>query len=158
MGCKTITRGCNTLSETVGYVVGTEETDENIPQMERHERKDSTRDRGKCVVLETHKGPVATGKRRTGVTCARCCSPMKWTTPTTTAKSPLQYSPGAKRIPVVPRFADLGIEEKVRLLVGEIADRDEGKEGWEEEKHVDRENRARVQQYPSDSYHRSEQK
>ena len=47
-------RGCDTLSETVRYVVGTEKADENIPQMERHERKYSTRDRGKNVAFETH--------------------------------------------------------------------------------------------------------
>jgi len=59
---------------------------------------------------------------------------------------------------VVPRFADLCIERKVSLLIGEIADRDEGKEKWEEKEHVDRENRTRVQECPSDSHHRSEQK
>jgi hypothetical protein len=48
----------------------------------------------------------------------------------------------------VPRLADLCIERKVRLLVGEITDRDEGKERWEEKEHVDRENGARVQECP----------
>ena len=70
-------------------MVGTEETDENIDQMERHEREYRTGDRGKDVAFETHEGAVATGKRRTGVTCAGCCSPVKWTTPTTTAESSL---------------------------------------------------------------------
>jgi hypothetical protein len=70
VGCEAITRWCNTLSETVRYVVGTEETDKNVSQMERHERKYRTGDRGKNVTFETHKRAVAAGKRRTGVTCA----------------------------------------------------------------------------------------
>jgi hypothetical protein len=61
VGCEAITRGCDALSETVRYVVGTEETDENIAQMERHERKYRTRDRGKHVAFETHEGAVAAG-------------------------------------------------------------------------------------------------
>ena len=59
---------------------------------------------------------------------------------------------------MVPRFADLCIEREVRLFVGEIADRDEGKEGWEEKEYVDRENEARVKERPGDPRHRSEQK
>ena len=58
----------------------------------------------------------------------------------------------------MPRLADLCIEGKVRFLVGEIADGDEGNERWEEKEHVDRENGAGVQECPSDSHHRSEQK
>jgi hypothetical protein len=58
----------------------------------------------------------------------------------------------------VPRFANLCIERKVRLFVGQIADRDEGKERGEEKEHIDCENRARVQERPSDAHQRSKQK
>ena len=58
----------------------------------------------------------------------------------------------------MPRFANLCIERKVCFLVGDIADGDEGKEGWEEKEHLDRKNGARVQECVSDSYHRNEQK
>ncbi len=59
---------------------------------------------------------------------------------------------------MVPCFADLRIERKVRLFVGKIADGDEGKEGGEEKEHVDRKDGARVQECPSDSHQGSEQK
>ena len=65
---------------------------------------------------------------------------------------------------MVPRFADLRIERKVRRFVGKIADRvaesrgDEGKERGEEKGHVDRKNGARVQECPGDSHQRSGQK
>ena len=114
------------LYRLVRYVAGTDETDENIHQMEPHERKY----RGKDVALKTHEGAATTRKRRTGVTCARCCSTVRWITPTTRAVSSLQYSTSATRVPLVPRFAELCIEKKVRLLVGEIAERNEEKEGW----------------------------
>lgn len=52
----------------------------------------------------------------------------------------------------MPRFADLCIQKKGRLFVGEIADRDKGKERGEEKKHVNRENRPRVQERPSDTH------
>jgi hypothetical protein len=58
----------------------------------------------------------------------------------------------------VPRFAYLCIERKVRLCVGEIADRDERMDGWEKKKHVYRKDGARVQDCPNDSHRRSEQK
>jgi hypothetical protein len=49
----------------------------------------------------------------------------------------------------LPRFADLCIERNVRFFVGEIADRDDGKGHREEMDHVDSENEARVQEYPT---------
>jgi len=77
---------------------------------------------------------------------------VEWTTPSTTAESSLYYSPRARRVPVVPRFADLSIERKIRFFVGEIANGDEGKEGGGEEEHVDREDGAGVQERPGDSH------
>ena len=59
---------------------------------------------------------------------------------------------------MVPRFADRCIERKVRLFVGEIADRDEGMDRWKEKEHVDGENGARVQECPGGPHHRGEQK
>jgi hypothetical protein len=70
VGRESITRGCEALSETVRYVVGTEETDKNIPQMKPHDRKYRSHDRGKDVAFETHQRAVAAGKKRTSVTYA----------------------------------------------------------------------------------------
>ena len=50
---------------------------------------------------------------------------------------------------MVPRFADLCIERKVRLFVGEIADRDEGMDGWKEKEHVDGESGAMGREFRS---------
>jgi hypothetical protein len=132
MWCEAIPRGDDALPETMHGVIGAEEAYENVRQVEWHEGKHRTRGRRENIVLETHERTVAARKWRTGVACAGRYGAMCCSAPATAAKGSLQHEPRARGVPEVPRFADLCIERKIRLFVGDVANRDVGNERGEE--------------------------
>jgi hypothetical protein len=104
----------------------------NVRKVEWYKGEYRTRGRRGNIVFETHERTVAARKWRTRVACARRYGAMYCPGPTTATKGSLQYEPRARGVPEVPRFANLCIERKIRLFVGDVANKDVGNKRGEE--------------------------